>query len=312
MDAKYWLTVFACWTMTNTLLGQITVAAQLDSTDLLIGDQVQLHIDVEQQSDAKLKRINLSVLDSLEGIEVVQILPLDTLSSSRFRQDITVTSFDSGYHFIPRIPIEYIQNGQTRFAATNRLALTVRTIPQDTISLAPIKPIQEEPVKLEDFFWIVAGALALGLVALAILYFSRKNKQQEVPVAPPPPKLPAHQIALQQLKALKSKQLWQKGKVKAYHSELTRIIREYLENRYDIQALEMTTDQILRQLSQLDFDDSWQGRLREMLQAADLVKFAKAEPPKDFHDRMMSYAISFVEDTKKTIEIAEETTENAQ
>lgn len=115
--------------------------------------------------------------------------------------------------------------------------------------------------------------------------------------------VPSHELALQQLKALENKQLWQKGEVKAYHSELTRIIRAYLENRYGIQALEMTTEQILAQLNTLDFDADWNDRLREMLQAADLVKFAKAEPPSVFHERMMDYAVSFVEATKKVIEI---------
>ncbi len=315
---KYCLLKFRRWGLgigfwaigVSYLLGQISVVATLDSTDLLIGDQVQLHVDVEHEADVTLERIDLSALDSLKGLEVVKASPLDTLAANRFRQNITLTSFDSGYHFIPRIPIQYLQSGQRKYAATNRLTLSVRTIPQDTITLAPIKSIEEEPVRLEDFFWIFVGALALGLITLVVLYFTRRARKVDTSVLPPPPKLPAHELALQQLKKLKGKQLWQQGLVKEYHSELTHIVREYLENRYDIQALEMTTDQILKQLKRLDFDGSWQGRLREMLQAADLVKFAKAEPPTNFHERMIEYAINFVETTKKIIE-PEEKVEHA-
>jgi hypothetical protein len=112
------------------------------------------------------------------------------------------------------------------------------------------------------------------------------------------------------LTSLKNEKLWKKGEVKAYQSTLTYIVREYLENRFEVPALENTTDEILRSLKNTDLSQDWEGKLREMLQMADLVKFAKAQPQADFHDKMMNYAEDFVYKTKK-IEISkEEETEN--
>ena len=116
----------------------------------------------------------------------------------------------------------------------------------------------------------------------------------------------AHEIAIEQLQALRAAQLWQKGAVKEYQSRLTRVIREYLENRYEVNALESTTEQILQELKQVDFNSDWKDKLREMLQMADLVKFAKAEPPADFHGRMLDNAEAFVRATQAVKKIADE------
>ena len=79
---------------------------------------------------------------------------------------------------------------------------------------------------------------------------------------------------------------------------MTYIIREYLENRYEIPALESTTDEILRSLKDVDFDESWKHKLQNILQVADLVKFAKAKPPADFHNKVLQEAEDFVIATK--------------
>lgn len=296
---KYLSLVFFCF-FTLHLQAQINATAALDSTNLLIGDQVQLHVQVKHSTDIQVNDLDVTVLEEAEGFEVNQVSAWDTLGTGLLQKNITIQSFDSGYHFIPPIPILYNRNGESQKVTTRRLAFSVNTIAQDTLQLAPIKPIEEEPRKLEDYIWLIAGVLALALL-IGLIRYLMKRKDAETPVIIPEVKLPAHEIALQQLAALKAEGLWQKGEIKTYHSRLTRIIREYLENRYDIQALEMTTHQILDQLAGLDFDDAWRDRLQEMLQAADLVKFAKAEPAVEFHERMMEYAEQFVEETKKVI-----------
>jgi hypothetical protein len=297
------LLLWACSLAVNIHAQQVEALSALERNNILIGDQIKLNLQITHKSDIKIQKIDLSVLDTMKAIEVVSTEPI-VATSTGIAQALTITSFDSGYHFIPKIPIIFLQNGKLDTVTTNELALTVNTIPQDTILIAPIKSIIEEPVGIEDFFWIAIAILALGLITLAILYFiKRKPAEKEIVTTTSTVIVPPHELALQQLKALEHRQLWQTGEVKAYHSELTRIIRVYLENRYSIQALEMTTEQILTQLNKLDFDADWNERLREMLQAADLVKFAKAEPPSEFHERMMTYAVSFVEATKKVTEI---------
>jgi len=291
-----------------SLQAQITANAALDSTDLLIGDQVQLRVQVKHSADIQVNDLDVSVLENAEGFEVNQVSAWDTLGTGLLQKNIIIQSFDSGYHFIPPIPVQYNRNGESQKVTTRQLAFSVNTIARDSLELAPIKPIEEEARKLEDYIWLIAGILAIALIIGVVRYFM-KRKEGEITTIVPEIKLPAHELALQQLAALKAEKLWQSGEVKAYHSRLTRIIREYLENRYSIQALEMTTHQILDQLASLDFDASWRDRLQEMLQAADLVKFAKATPAVEFHERMMEYAEQFVEETKK-VEIVEEREED--
>ena len=113
-----------------------------------------------------------------------------------------------------------------------------------------------------------------------------------------------HELALQQLETLKNQELLQKGDVKGYHSALTFIVREYLEKRYGILPLEQTTDEILAQLRKGDFDFSLSQKLGEVLQTADLVKFAKAQPTAEFHETAMATARAFILETKPAAPVA--------
>ena len=104
---------------------------------------------------------------------------------------------------------------------------------------------------------------------------------------------------MERLSNLEEEQLWQKGEIKTYQSKLTYIVREYLENRFDIQALESTTNEIVQQLNKEDIPVELRTKMREMLNVADLVKFAKASPPVTLNRDLMDNAISFVKTTKK-------------
>ena len=163
---------------------------------------------------------------------------------------------------------------------------------QDSITVAPIKPIIDEPLQFEDFRLLLIS-LGILLLAVALVYITRKRKKAQSIEEKEEIVLPAHEIAFEKLSELRSKELWQKGKIKAYQSELTFIIREYLENRYEINALELTTDEILRKIPS-DIDDQ---KLRNILQIADMVKFAKANPPADIHDKFMQEAYELVKST---------------
>jgi len=209
-----------------------------------------------------------------------------------------VTVYDSGTFWVPAIKVNYKLKGRVdQTTTTNRIPIEVMTPVQDSIYLAPIKPIIKEALTWRDALPYALTVLGLVLAIGLILYFV--NRKEEIVVPPPPPRMvPAHDIANEKLDELKNKNLWQNGEVKAYQSELTYIVREYLENRYGAQALESTTSEILDQLKTLDFDDTMKAQLREMLELADMVKFAKADPPEEAHTRLMDYATGFVEKTK--------------
>jgi len=120
---------------------------------------------------------------------------------------------------------------------------------------------------------------------------------EEVYVAPPK----AHEVALEKLQLLRAKELWQQGKIKEYQSELTYIVREYLEERFEIQALESTTVEIVQELEQKDITEEHKTELTDMFRMADMVKFAKATPPVEVQSTLLNKAIQFVEKTKQEV-----------
>jgi len=249
------------------------------------------------------------ILEAVENVEIGVESDWDTAKVGQeilLKKDLTLQVWDSGYYWIPEIPFVLAQNGASNVYKTNRIPITVGSvILQDSVQLADIKDIIREKATWEDYFFLI---VAFALICLAVLGYYLWKKRQDAKTAPPIPeiKLPAHEIALTALTKLKGEKLWQQGDVKTYQSRLTYIIREYLENRYEVPALESTTDEILRSLKKVDFDSSWKDKLQNILQVADLVKFAKAKPPADFHDRVLQEAEDFVVATKVKPVIIEE------
>ncbi|GJM33102.1 MAG: hypothetical protein DHS20C18_21030 [Saprospiraceae bacterium] len=285
------------------LTAQVGVTGELTKTDIMIGDQVEFRLNIEKTSNAQIEKIDLSPLDSIEGIEVLNVRPMDTISRSPLlltQQRITLTSFDSGYYYLPKISVTYIQSGIQSTVTTNEIPLTVNTLPvsTDTVRLEPIKDIIEEPVKFQDALPYLAGLAGLIAIIGLIWYYIKKRKQKPEEETPEV-RLPAHEVALQKLHDLQKAELWQKGEIKAFQSELTFILREYLEHRFNMRALESTTDEIVADLKHSEIDADWHPKIETILETADLVKFAKAEPPIEIHARAIEETEVFVETTKK-------------
>ncbi len=282
-------------------IGQVSVAASVDSTNILIGDQFRLHLYVNHPPNTTIQQVDLSKLKHIENLEIIAESPWDTTRSGSevvLQKDLTLQVFDSGYYWIPAIPFNYVWNGAARVAMTDQIPIAVSTVVlPDSVQLADIKDILREEQNWEDWLPILLAMLAIGLVVGLFYFLKKRKKRKEIP-PPPEIKLPAHEIALTALARLKSEKLWQQGQVKTYQSRLTHIIREYLENRYNIPALESTTDEILRYLKKVDFDNQWKDKLQNILQIADLVKFAKAKPAVDFHDKVLQEAKAFILATK--------------
>jgi hypothetical protein len=112
----------------------------------------------------------------------------------------------------------------------------------------------------------------------------------------------AHTIALGKLQELRDKKLWQQNEVKHYYSELSDVVREYLEKRYAIKTHEKTTDEIFAGLKYMNIADEDRNKLSQILLLADLVKFAKEKPLPADNEQSMDNAISFVLDTQQPVE----------
>ena len=298
--------------LANSLPGQADLKGYLDSTQIRIGDHLGLHLLLNCRPGTEIGEPDISVFEEEENLEVLKVGDWDTVDIGNritLQKNLMITAWDSGYYQVPPIPVTYTFQGRTDTLYTLPIPLEVRIIPTDSSSITPIKPIIEEPTKLIDYWPFFAGLGGLLLIGLLIyLLLKRKNKLVEVPKEPEVIR-PPHEIALEKLHRLEADGLWQKGAVKEYHSELTYIVREYLETRYRTPALESTTTQLLNRLRRTDFPPEWIPKLQALLQTADLVKFAKAQPAQDFHTQAMQEARRLVEDTIYIPPVVEDTEE---
>jgi hypothetical protein len=290
----------------------IKATAKLDSNSIRIGEQVKMHLNIQYRVDkGKHVKINFpEIADTLrKEIDVVNQSKIDTIISKEdpflFTQSKTLvlTSFDSGYWAIP--PFKFSVNGDTQKILTDPLLLQVNTIAVDTTqAIRDIKAPYEETYSwmdwLKDNMYIVYGGLVVVLLILIIIFLIRKYRKVPVPmIAVEAPVIPAHIIAFDKLEKLKLEKLWPEGKLKLYHSTLTDILREYIENRFKIQALEQTTDEILFGFRNVAVDNESKAKLKQVLILADLVKFAKEQPLPNENELSMSNVYDFINGTKR-------------
>ncbi|HMR44414.1 MAG TPA: hypothetical protein PKC40_11305 [Saprospiraceae bacterium] len=286
----------------GSLFSQVRVQASLDSTAMLIGDQVQLHLRVKGASDTTGFQFEKSLIDTSAKVEWLKETAWQPLTESLFQKDLTFTVFDSGYYFFQPALLVIDKNGLRDSFYSNELLLAVNN--PDTVRLEGIKPIIEEPVLFSDYLPYFYGFGLTLIIALAVFYFSRRKKKVKKVEVKITPKTP-HEIALEKLETLKAAKYWQRGELKMYYSELTFILREYLENRYHFPALESTTDEILRDLKKTDMEGEMLPVARDIFQTADLVKFAKAQPPAEKHQDVMEDTFRLVLATKVREEFSE-------
>ena len=284
---------------------QMGVTARLDSTHLLIGQQMQVALEVNHPVGSSVQFPAFT--DTLtRSIEILEMSTRDTFVKAdgfaQIIQRLTITSFDSGYHIIPPIPF-FIKNTDesTDTLQTNPLGLEILLVPVDTTqAIKPIKEPADIPYTLRDVLpWILSGLL-LAAVAFGVYLYFKKRKKPETAAVRSTPKEAPHVIAMRALAKLKDEQLWQSGELKAYHSKLTDIIREYIEHRFQIHTIERTSDEILTSLGtaglakQIPF-----ANLQQILHQADLVKFAKGKPLPEDNVRSLEIAYDFVKQTMK-------------
>jgi hypothetical protein len=284
----------------------VKVSAAFDSSRIFIGDQVHYTITILRPSELPVSIKKLR--DTLcKNIEIVSGPVGDSMQMPDKRVKITrrylITSFDSGFYQVPPVFAEIRDAaGIKRFYSdySPLRVMRVKIAPADTTAkiFDIIKPYKA-PVTLGELLpWIIISMIAALLVwgAIIVIRRFRKNRRVDEPVINPDP---AHIIAFRELEKLKEKQLWQKGELKYYYTRLTEILRQYLENRYGVCSLEMTTSETLEALLKTGFkkDESF-TILKAILNGSDLVKFAKYKPDPAENNEHFNNSWKFVENTK--------------
>ena len=177
----------------------------------------------------------------------------------------------------------------------------MQTVAVDTTKgFKGIKGIVYVKSNWRDYIWYIAGGAALVLLIIGLIIYFIKKKKQPKPI-PEGPKETLQQTTLRLLVALESKQLWQKKQVKEYYVELTDIVRDYIEKRFNTQAMELTTDELLDKVQLHKELMQYHSILSDILHTADLAKFAKAQPLPEEHVDTMDKAKNFVATSRPVI-----------
>lgn len=287
-----------------------TITVKMDSAHLLMGKTSPIHVTIVSDRDGAGRL--LIPADSLTSeIEVHSVTTPDTSDIGGGRMqidyDVFIQAFDSGDYVIP--PLHFL-NAPGDTLSSEQLALKVIPCNVDTMTtihdFAPVMTIEPHfwdflPDWVTDNWVLIVCILAAVLLAVAglILYLRFRKKGAKMPsIVPRRKPTPPHVVALRALQELQEDDLPAKGMDKEFYTRLTEILRRYIDARFNINAMEMTSPQILKALRSTDDARLSEAYMRRILEIADYVKFARLRPFSDDNVKAFSDAVQFVEDTK--------------
>jgi hypothetical protein len=283
---------------------EVSAILQLDTNQIVAGQQIIAKLRLTEPAGFNTPWI--AIPDTFAGIEVLAKGAVDTLHTGdnnkiTREQKFTITAFDSGYFVITPMVFTYKQPGDTTTfsAETQAQLLTVNLMPVDTTkAIRDIKGPIEVGLTWQEIATYAAGAILILALIVLIYYLIKRRKIKPVETIRELPKKPAHEIALERLEALQQEKLWQQGNYKLYFTLLSEIVREYISNRWGVDAMERTTDEILHSSMAQQLNNDLYQRLRTLLQLSDLAKFAKHTPLASENEQALADTFTFVNETK--------------
>ena len=287
---------------------QPVVTARIEPDSIGIGDRFDLIIEVEKDL---VQVVEFPVFEpESEYFEIYEDAPADTLEHEgrrlRLRKRYRLAAFEEGRFNLGQAQVLYADKNivDTLWTKGDSLLLTVGTFQIDSTSqsIFDLKPQKTLPFRFGE----ISGYLLWGLLVLLLLgagawyllrWLDRRGKHLGDLFRPAPPQ-PAHVVAIKALERLHHQKLWQNSKYKEYYSELTDILRTYISGRWGIGAMEMTTDEIVAAMRDIELPDKAAMDLVTILRDGDLVKFAKDTPDAEQNENDYLKSYYFVEETK--------------
>ena len=301
-----------------------TITSHISADTVMIGDRVTLTIEVEKDV---MQHIVFPTFDFTQNIpegakqqepsiEVINDFAPDTIQQEGrrvlLRKRYEMAVYDEGLYKLGRAQALYLDKNliDTLFAEREE-ELFVKTFQIDSTmtTVRDLKPQMTLKLRFAEFGGYLGIALAValllaGAIYLLVRYLHKRGKRISDLFKPAPP-VPAHIVAIEALEKLRNEKLWQNDKHKLYYSGLSDILRTYLAGRFEVGAMEMTTDEIDNALHTVEIEHKQKMNLLSVLRDADLVKFAKATPEAEENELAYHKAYHFVEETKP-VEVVEE------
>lgn len=304
------MTVAAAGALTAPARSSITSALETSVADM--GSYVGLEVQVVEPEDAGGQILRLQEMWPRE----VELRP-DSVTTVRsignglheVTRRYVLQSFDSGLYVIP--PFLHVVGTDT--LVSNAISLKINPVDVSALTdIHPLAPVADAPSRWYDFLpdwitdywgWILGGILLVAAGVVVVLVLTHRLR---VPFIPEKKPEPPYDQAKRLLAILREEHLWEKGRDKEYYSELTDILRRYIARRFDINAMEMTSGQLLRALGAIPGLASEIPSVKAVLDTADFVKFAKMQPKPDVNVKAYEATDSFIETTRPVPEETEE------
>lgn len=285
----------------------VKVSADIDSAAIVMGSLNHLRVTVDMPSSTPAQLTDFPLLTP--GVEYLEFNGVDVVASdststetdarTRLKFDFTIQAFDPGEVTIPPFAVLPAPGADTAFSNV----VTFKVLPVDVDSLATIHPmasVVSAQSRWYDYIpnwliWLLAGLAVAAAAVWAYFTFHRHRvvvEERRKPVVPP------YELAVQRLNDLQQRHLPENGHEKEYYTRLVDILRDYLQGRFGINAMEMTSTQIVKALRDNPQTRMTADEIRAVLSVADFVKFAKVRPLPDDNIRSFNRAISFVEQTR--------------
>lgn len=291
--------VLAISAITANAAGAFKVTANADSSVIEMGDRTMVHLSVTAPTANAIPVEELKPNTTYHGVDIIEVNS-DTTSltggGSRVDYNILIQAFDPGMVTLP--PFRFTLGTDT--AESDIVTLKVTEVDLDSLTtINPMETIVSPNSRWYDiipdwWYWVVIG-LAVIAIGLALYLLYRKNGTiiiKRKPVIPP------YELAVQQLNELRTQKLAELGQEKEYYTRLTEILRQYLDGRFGIYAMEMSSTQILYAIKHNEETKMTTEQIQQILEIADFVKFAKVRPLPDDNIKTFNLAMNFVETTK--------------
>ena len=251
----------------------------LDPAVITVGDPVRLQVTVSHAADTRVVWPDVFELDPFELVDMRLLEPVPEGTRVRSSAELRVTAFELGQLTLPPFEVQVVDAaGDTVRLATDAMVVTVASVGRD--KGGDIRDIKG-PLAIAFSVVTLLPWLAALVVMIAAAYWlyrryrRRRRSDVQVPVVPP---RPADEIALESLDALEASELLELGELKTYHIRVSDIMRVYAEDRFGVEAMEMTTRGVLDGLRRTGARSGVVADFRQLLDRCDLVKFAKFRP----------------------------------
>lgn len=293
----------------------MTATAKLDSVQILMGKMTLLRLQVVQDKSVRgdFSFLRGAPADGVvavcgDSVELRTSVQRDTtdLGSGRIQIDyvVPVQAFDSGLYQLPQL--DYVYGKDTVFANSVALKVVPVAVNADAEISGYADVMGPADSSIFDFlpdfvvdYWVLILIILLVIAATVWLVIRYRRKGAILPRKPEPSPFV---VAMRRLTQLKERKLWEQGLEREYFTELTDILRSYLDRRFGINAMEMTTRQIIDKLSADQRIKDKKEYMRQVLDMADFVKFAAMRPLPTDNVKSYENAVRFVEETKPTPE----------